>query len=153
MEINKLTKEDIPFLVEVRNECRSLLHNNDIFTIEEGIKWFDEKVDDYYLITNEGNKIGYFRTSNLIIGDSIYIGADIHQKYRGQGLAKRAYKQFISFIVNEYKLNTLYLEVLSTNTVAINLYIKVGFRIYDIEKEVIERDSKMVDNIKMEYIV
>jgi hypothetical protein len=51
IQINKITKNDLPFLNEVRNECaEKYLHNSRKFSIEETISWFEETNPDYYII-------------------------------------------------------------------------------------------------------
>lgn len=151
IEILPLKHEDLEFFSEVRNSCAvEFLHDSRKFTLEETTSWFEKTKPDYYVARVEDEKIGYFRTSNLDnIKKTIYIGCDIHEKYRGRGIGFRCYQEFIPLISSKYNLSTIYLEVLSTNSVAIKLYKKLGF-IEDVNtSEKILKCGKFIDSIKM----
>ena len=124
MIIRPLIKEDLPFLLEIRNECREYLHDSKIFTLEECINWFESTQPKFYILEYLGERIGYFRTSNWS-KDSVYIGLDIHKNYRGKGYAVTAYKLFIDKLDKEI----YYLKVLMKNKRAIHIYKKLGFQI------------------------
>src|SRR5205823_9061576 len=89
----QLTFDDLPFLIEVRNECREFLHDNRVFTLPECERWFRETKPDFRIIRHHGERIGYFRLTNYDPQDSsIYNGADLHKDFRGRGLARGAYE-------------------------------------------------------------
>jgi RimJ/RimL family protein N-acetyltransferase len=145
-----LTLEDIPFLLEVRNECRDFLHDNRMFTLDDCRVWFREKHPDFQVIRFDGERIGYFRLSNHDQVDaSIYVGADLHRSYRGRGLARLAYEAFLPLLKNQYHVSTVKLEVLSHNTVALRLYQKLGFVEIDRKKGFAVREDRLVDSIVM----
>ena len=145
---NELLKEDLEFLNKVRNLSRHMLHDNKYYTLEDTTKWFDENNPEFYIIYLDEIKIGYFRTSNLIKNESIYIGADLHPDYKGKGLAYESYLKFIPFISKKHNLKKLKLEVLSTNKIALNLYKKLNFEIVN-EIEFL-RDENKIFNVIME---
>ena len=126
-----LTLEDIPFLLEVRNECRDFLHDNRMFTLDDCRVWFREKHPDFQ------------------VDASIYVGADLHRSYRGRGLARLAYEAFLPLLKNQYHVSTVKLEVLSHNTVALRLYQKLGFVEIDRKKGFAVREDRLVDSIVM----
>jgi RimJ/RimL family protein N-acetyltransferase len=147
----ELTFEALPFLIEVRNECREFLHDDRVFTLTECERWFRETRPDFRVIRYRGERIGYFRVSNYNPeAASIYIGADLHKDFRGQGLARRAYETFLPRIKDLYRVSVLKLEVLSHNTVAHMLYKKLGFIETDRKKAVTERNGLPVDSVVME---
>jgi RimJ/RimL family protein N-acetyltransferase len=125
----KMIESDLPFFSEVRNNCAiEFLHDSRLFTLEQTLEWFQNTNPNYYIIEYNNNKIGYFRTSKHNVEEnSIYIGCDIHTDYRGKGLAYESYLKFIPFLYEEFNVNTINLEVLSTNIRAKNLYKKIGF--------------------------
>lgn len=147
--IRKMIKSDLPNFLEIRNLSREYLHDDREFSIEDCIKWFDEKNPVFFVIQIDDNMIGYFRTSNWK-ENSVYIGADIHPNFRGKGFGYYSYLKFIDFISKNYGFDTLYLEVLSTNTRAINLYKKLGFQITDTSTNKLVRNNKTIDSILME---
>jgi RimJ/RimL family protein N-acetyltransferase len=127
------------------------LHNNSLYTLEQTINWFNNTNPEFYTIYYNDEKIGYFRTSNLIENQSIYIGADLHISYRGKGLSYVSYCEFIPFIINKHNLKSIYLEVLSSNIIAKKLYDKLGFQVIDIQCNKFFRNNQFIDNIIMKY--
>lgn len=92
MKLRPLTKEDLPFLLEVRNQesTRNNLENDSIFFLEECESWFKNLKSPWYIIINEHlESVGYLRTN----GDEI--GCDIHPLHRRQGYAKAAYQEYL----------------------------------------------------------
>jgi hypothetical protein len=131
-----LTKEDLPFLLEVRNDysTRRNLENNSIFNLEQCESWFTNLVSPWYIITNQHlEAVGYLRTN----GDEV--GCDIHPLHRRNGYAKAAYQ--------EYLKDKIYASLWVFNdNFAKDLYLKLGF------KETGERGFVRGRNyIKMEY--
>lgn len=154
----KMNCNDVPFLNEIRNECAELyLHDSRKFSLEDTYNWFSNLNPDYYIIMYNNNRIGYFRLSNYsIVNKNIYIGADLHKEWRGKGLAYEAYCKFIPFIFKTYDLNKITLEVLSNNSVAKNLYKKLGFKSEGIKRQEIYKngiyiDSEIMSMLKEEF--
>ena len=149
-EFVTLTRDDLPFLIEIRNECRECLHDNRVFTIDQCEAWFLEKKPDFYIVKYDGERIGYFRLSKHDAADaSIYVGADLHRRFRGRGLASRAYEAFLPLVKDRYGVSTVRLEVLSHNTVAHRLYCKLGFVEICRKTGFTTRDGISVDSIVM----
>lgn len=148
IHIRKLTKEDLYFLNSVRNECaEKYLHDSRTFSIQDSYKWFETTNTEYYLILYNDVSIGYFRLSNYSdVNKNIYIGADLHKDWRGQGLAYESYCKFIPFIFETYNLNKITLEVLSSNSVAINLYKKLGFVLEGTKRKEIYKNGLYIDS-------
>src|SRR3990167_820463 len=125
IEIRTLEADDLSFLNSVRNECRRFLHDDSKFTLEETREWFKTVYGNYYILEMNKQRIGYFRT-NPQANRTIQIGADLHKDFRGKGYAKKAYRKFFGQLKKKgYDKCTL--EVLASNLVAYNLYIKLGF--------------------------
>jgi RimJ/RimL family protein N-acetyltransferase len=146
--------DDLEFLNEVRNSCAAqYLHDSRIFTIEETKKWFQNMTNAYYIIENDNQKIGYFRTSNYYsYNKNIYIGADLHENYRGKGLGYEAYKMFINFLFESYDLHKISLEVLETNGIAIHLYEKLGFIEEGRKREEVRKGGMYFDSVIMSIL-
>jgi RimJ/RimL family protein N-acetyltransferase len=147
----KLALDDLPFLIEVRNDCREFLHDNRLFTLTECERWFRETKPDFRIIRYCDERIGYFRISNYDPEEgSIYIGADLHKNFRGKGLARRAYETFLPLVKNSYRVSVFKLEVLSHNIVAHALYQKLDFAEIDRKKGFTIRNGVPVDSIVMQ---
>jgi len=154
IDIRKITIDDLVFLNEVRNlYSEDYLHDSRRFTIDETINWYKKTNPDYYIILLNNIKIGYFRLSNYSVENkNIYVGADIAPEYKGLGLGKKSYNKFIPFLFNEYNLNKISLEVLSTNHVAISLYEKIGFKTDGVKREEVYKKGKWIDSIIMSIL-
>ena len=143
MEINELTDKDLIFFNRVRSQSREFLHDKSNYSLKQTEKWFKQLMWPYFIISIDGEKIGYFRTSNWK-ENSLYLGMDIDPKYRGNGYAIRAYTKMFDLLKKEYKIKLVFLEVLESNLRAHHIYKKLGFR----EIESIRYD-KNENSIKM----
>jgi RimJ/RimL family protein N-acetyltransferase len=147
-------ENDLSFLCEIRNETApDYLHDSRTFTLEETIKWFKNTKPKFWIIWWNDCRIGYFRTSNYSeINRNIYIGADLHKDFRGRGLAYESYCKFMPILFKELNLHKISLEVLETNTRAINLYKKLGFKIEGIKREEVLKNGVWVGSIIMSIL-
>ena len=86
IEIKPMVESDLDFFSEVRNSCsEEFLHDSRKFTPDQALIWFNEKKPDFYIVTKGGEKIGYFRTSNLNKEErNIFIGCDLHENFRNK---------------------------------------------------------------------
>lgn len=152
--IRHLTAHDLQFLLEVRNECREQLHDNREFTLKDTIEWYTKTNPDFYIIENKDKEmVGYVRTSNNSVSNkSITIGLDIHSKFRRRGYAYSAYLVLVDYIFQLMNYNRVDLEVLSTNTPAILLYEKIGFKYEGLKREAIIRNGQYIDSILMSIL-
>jgi L-amino acid N-acyltransferase YncA len=123
-----LTKEDLPFLLEVRNDqsTRNNLENNSLFTLEDCKIWFESLKSPWYIITNNDISVGYIRTNEN------EIGCDIHPNHRRKGYAKMAYKKLME------NMSKATLWVFEDNF-AKNLYYQLGFKETGEEKNIRSR--------------
>ena len=154
MEFTKLTYNDLPFLNEVRNECAvEFLHNSNTFTLEETQDWFNKTSPEFWIIWENGERVGYFRTSEWSFENkSCYVGADLHKNFRGRGLAYEAYIKFLPFLFNYFELHKISLEVIETNTRAISLYEKIGFIQEGMKRDEINKNDVWVGSIIMSIL-
>jgi RimJ/RimL family protein N-acetyltransferase len=146
----ELAREDLPFFLDVRNECRAMLHDDRIFTLAESEAWFDRDRPEYFLILRNGVRVGYFRVSNRDPERrSLYVGADLHKDFRGLGIARPAYQAFLRMLRVEQGIQVAELEVLSHNVVAHALYRKLGFVEVARKRNALVRDGYSTDSIVM----
>jgi len=125
--IRKLEIKDVPFYNCVRNECAQFLHDPTIYTLPEAYKWYKTNQNPFFIYEINNEMIGYFRTSKWE-NHSCYVGMDIHKDYRGKKLSFNAYQLLFNYLDKNFYVNKFYLEVLETNTRALNLYKKLGFK-------------------------
>lgn len=149
--IEPLVLDDLPFLLEVRNGCRECLHDNRSFALAECQKWFLETRPDFHIIRWGGERIGYFRLGRHDPREaSIYVGADLHERYRGRGLARAAYRAFLPWVKGRYHVSRVRLEVLSHNRAALALYARLGFAEIGRKRAFAIRGGTPVDSVVME---
>jgi len=136
MNLVPLTENNLPFLLEIRNDdsTRNNLENDSTFTLPECRIWFECTKPKWYIIETRMDAVGYFRTN----GDEV--GCDIHPNYRRFGYAKQAYETYLED--KEYAS----LWVFEDNF-AKELYKKLGF--YYTQKSKIVRERKY---LQMEWI-
>jgi RimJ/RimL family protein N-acetyltransferase len=149
LNFREMTINDLSLFLEIRNQSKEFLHNNSIFTLEQATEWFKTNKPKFYIIELGYNIIGYFRTSNWQ-NNSLYLGCDIHPDFRGFGLGFLSYTKFIEKLYNEFNIESIKLEVLTTNLRAKNLYHKLGFNVIGISENKIIRDDIQIDSIIME---
>jgi|TARA_R110000787_G_scaffold246011_1_gene351802 hypothetical protein len=135
VDLRPLTENDLPFLLEVRNDksTRQFLENNSMFTLKESLKWFRDNQPKWFVIKMDTTSVGYIRTN----GDEV--GCDIHPNFRKKGYAKMAYELYLQ------DKNYASLWVFEDNF-AVKLYKKLGFTSTENSKMVRKRNY-----IKMEY--
>lgn len=116
MVIRKLTKLDLPFLLEIRNHesTRVNLENDSVFNLEQCEQWFKNLKSSWYIIEVNNIPVGYIRT------EGNYIGIDIHVDYRRKGYAEKAFRKYLED--KQYAK----LWVFNDNF-AKELYLKLGF--------------------------
>ena len=135
IKLRSLVENDLPFLLEVRNDPSTLqfLENNSKFTLKESLKWFRQNHPKWFIIEINRVPVGYIRTN----GDEV--GCDIHPNFRRRGYAKMAYELYLQD--KDYAS----LWVFEDNF-AIKLYKKLGFIPTGNSRIVRDRNY-----IKMEY--
>ena len=116
--IREASNQDIPRINEI-----GLLIKDDfekVFSIEE------ELTKDYvhiYVYEEDNNILGFLHTEyHFEITDIVNIAVDINNQNKGIG------KELIDYLVDNTKSEKLMLEVRESNTSAINLYTKCGFK-------------------------
>jgi len=157
VQLRYMEFDDIPFLITVRNESRTSLHDVRKFGLADAVKWWGETKPQYFMIELlDGTPVGYFRTSDWDISwggaRRIMIGADIHPDHRRKGYAFEAYEMFLSWMFKSWEMNKVSLEVLSDNKGAIALYEKLGFVREGVKREEVLRAGKYLDSIIMSIL-
>lgn len=135
MVIRKLTKLDLPFLLEIRNHesTRVNLENDSVFDIEQCKKWYDDIQSPWFIIEVNNVPVGYIRV------DNDFVGIDIHMDHRKKGYAKQAFKEYLK----DKKQAKLWVF---EDNFAKELYLQLGF--FETGKSKTIRDRVYIE---MEY--
>lgn len=126
LEIKKLTKDYVDFVYNL--EC-DLLGNCDKESI---LKTVDNKTLNYYLLFKDNLPIGFFECLLLPPEVELY-DIVVSKSEQGNGYSKVMMDELILLSKNSGS-NTIFLEVNSMNSKAINLYNKYGFKEYSRRK-------------------
>ncbi len=128
--LRPLEESDLEFLCDVRHHPDTLpfLHDPRSFSIEEVRHWFVTEDPEWLIVEHDGARVGYIRIADKdLTARRIKIGMDIHPAVRRQGLAFAAYQHLFQRLL-QGGWKTVWLEVLSHNHAARELYEKLGFR-------------------------
>ena len=95
---------------------------------------------------------GLIRLDNIdTINKSICVGMDIDTAFRGQGLAKEIYRVLMQLLFDQ-GFNRIWLLVLDFNIRAINLYLKLGFKLEGSQRKAIFRNNSYHDYLMMSIL-
>ena len=127
LTLKDLSIEDLPFLLEVRNDesTNRWLENKQTFSLEQCKQWFVKTAPKWKIILVDDAPVGYLRIHDDG-GNAIWIGCDIHPNRRRRGYAEEAYRRQIKLLFGA-GYSTIYLRVDENNKNAILLYRKLGF--------------------------
>lgn len=135
--LRSIREDDLSLMREWRNKdhIRKWFFDSRIITPEMQQKWYEsyQKRDDdqMFIISTSSVEIGIValycidRVRRRVQFGRFLIGED---EYRSQGYACEAIRLLLKYAFEELGLEEVYLELLSCNEVALNLYEKVGFR-------------------------
>lgn len=97
--------------------------------------------------------IGLIRLDNIDdINNNCCVGLDLVENERGKGLAKQIYKKILDELFFQRGMECIWLEVLETNTIAISLYKKLGFRVDGTLRNRIFRNKKYINCLSMSIL-
>ncbi|KRF13412.1 GNAT family N-acetyltransferase [Paenibacillus sp. Soil787] len=129
-----------------------------LLPLEEIVKRIGQDSSNYILgaFTIEGQLIGtagFKREQSLKIKHKAFIwGVYVSEKYRGQGIAKQLMIEVIRRGKQLEGLKQVTLSVVTTNRTAIDLYRKLGFETYGVERNALEYAGQGYDEEMMVYI-
>ncbi|WED26872.1 GNAT family N-acetyltransferase [Vibrio sp. DW001] len=158
--LRTIESEDLGWIKELRN-CNSTWKNLEQvhpLNMNDQVGWFErlqaDNSKEYFIFTNNKNDcIGLVRITDIdYINRKACIGLDIRIAFRGKKLATIAYALIFDYLFNYRNLNRLYLFVLETNVVALNLYKKIGFMEEGRQREAIIRNNRKLDYIMMSLL-
>jgi RimJ/RimL family protein N-acetyltransferase len=153
MMLYPMTEHDLLFMLNIRNEVRELLNDNRLFSLDECIRWYHKTQPENYIVSVSGTKVGVMRVRrDKQYPESIEVGGDIASKYRRKGYGLRAYNILISHLFNNPEVDELFLEVLTTNMAAFNLYYKLGFQIYEWKPQMAKRNNGWIAGFVMNLL-
>jgi RimJ/RimL family protein N-acetyltransferase len=164
--LRPIGREDSKWLLELHNDWETLQHLTDSRPVDEKQQdmWVERMMDssssmrmavltehehiDIGLRSND--PVGCIRLDRIdYLNKSILVGGDIVKRCRGRGYGSKMFSSMLSFIFNVLNMRRAYLSVLETNSIAISLYKKFGFKEEGRETGAVVRNGKEIDYISM----
>lgn len=160
LRLRKADSSDAFFISSVRNDPEVIknLHDPRMYSVEDCAKWLDNMGNnsERLIVYNdlEEKNIGVFRIDNIDqINHNCYVGLDISKLYRGQKLARPAYRLLFDYLFNKRNMNVLYLEHLDQGGSFLgDFYKSLGFRECGTFYNKVYRDGKPINSILM-YLI
>jgi len=158
--IRPIEEDDLPKLASLRADPRVWVNLGDItmVTLKQQLVWYkrvhtNPKIRYFILYSDKIDFIGVVRMDEIdLINRSARIGGDILPKYQGKGYGTKMYKLLLKYCFDFLNLHRVWLLVLESNTVALNLYKKAGFVEEGRQRMAIFRDGKFIDYIMMSLL-
>lgn len=125
-KVNSLWQSVI--LMFIRNDCREFMtHDQSKITLHKQLKWFNDINSKMnfaaYIFWNGIIPIGYGLFKKRQDDDRVWISGGILKVFRGKHFGSMLFEKLINIQDGE-----LWLDVFKTNTAAIRIYKKLGFR-------------------------
>lgn len=162
LQFRKADAKDARWCNDLRNDpaVLSQLQDQTRYSREECERWLSNlgPKSERWIFTGDivdGNirtivNYGLFRIDHIDYQNRhCAVGLDIDADSRGKGLAVPTYKMMLNYLFLSRNFNRVWLEVLSTNLRAINLYLKIGFQMEGTLKEFYYRNGMYYDVYRM----
>lgn len=151
--INDIDEKTIEKIREWRNlpEIRENMYNNHLINKKEHLEWvknLKNSKDAFFWVVHDSNTpIGIINLKNVDYKKKttdwgIYIG---EKNYWEKGLSKNILYNLMSHVFDEMNLSKMYTSVLENNSVALNLYKKMGFQKEKVLKNRLVRNDRPID--------
>jgi len=161
-KLRELRKEDLPKINEWRNDSELINHLGAPFryiNLEVDYKWYDnymQKRDTTIRCaiveaTGEDNILGLVSLTdiNFINQSAVFHIMIGDMENRGKGIGYFATTEILKHAFNNVNLNRIELGVLESNTRALRLYEKIGFKREGVKRQSIYKNGKYVNMIMM----
>lgn len=151
--LRPLRHDDLEYTLAWRNRegVRQCFLYSELITPQQHLHWFEQyllKPDDCVLIAEmqTGGRIGQLALYDIDLQKrTAEVGRFIASpEYAGRGMMRKAIEALFIIAANSLGLETLYLEVLPTNTRALELYRQLGF-VAEISETSVVKMTKTLD--------
>ncbi len=154
-----LTSEHLEWARQLHNDPSviCMLTDPHIVTKEEQVKWFNKlqhsTSSQRLVVYNNEVPAGLIRLDDIdMYNKSICVGLDIHEDFRGRGLARPIYTKLFDIWFNDEGFNRIWLAVAEYNEVARHIYTSLGFIEEGCMRKALLKDNKFSDYILMSVL-
>ena len=134
-----------------REDITKYMYSNHYISEEEHRNWYEgikvKKDTKFWIIYYQALPVGIVNLSdidfkNRITNWGFYIG---DEKYRGMGLSKIILYHLMTYVFEKMEFHKMHTTVLGNNSIAKNLYEKMGFKQEGLLKKHLLRDEGYID--------
>lgn len=151
---------DLQKIVELRNDYSTWIHLTDPRPLKPGLQegWLESvnrSSDRFYwtVQTSDQHFVGLVRMDEYDpLNRSIRVGADVALNLRRMGYGIKIYAGLKEYCFKYLGVHRIWLLVLETNTAAIGLYEKAGFKLEGRQRAAIWRFGRWVDYLMMSLL-
>lgn len=158
ISFDKVTKEDLSSLLELKNESWETTHNISLLNIENQLAWYEAicKEDIHTpknLIlmasaeTTSVVKVGVFKLFHIdwynMKADAAW---DVFAEFRNHGLGKKVSQAGVDFAKDVLGLRKLNAEILENNPASMKCALAAGFEQEGVKKEEVLRQGKFLNS-------
>lgn len=151
IELRKIQKEDLNFLLDLKRESWWGTHNTMIINMEDQQKWYDSIPDNqlYMMLEHEKQVVGVGCYTEINwIGRSLNISGSIHKSYRKLDIVKNCFSCGLDFAFEILNMQRVGAEVLETNLAARHLEIfHLGFKVEGQRRRAVYKSGQYYDSI------
>jgi RimJ/RimL family protein N-acetyltransferase len=134
IELRKVTREDITYIYNLRNneKIRQMFFDTKPLSKKGNESYWDNRIREKkvsYIVLKMKNPIGFVKLDYCDMEKSNYIGVIIHPLYQGKGYAKEVVNQL------KEKHKNLKAKIKPNNLASLNLFKSCGFKVRSVEYE------------------
>ena len=148
----KITQQDLPLLLNLKNESWFGTHNISFVNEYDQKKWFEslnpQKTLILKAINNNCEIVGLYKISNIDWVNRRYDSAhDVFESYRGKGYSKPVLEAGVDFGFEVLNMNRIDTEVLENNIASLKSAIWVGYIKEGQKRKCIHKCGEYLDSI------
>ena len=157
ISLRPIERGDLTFLRQLHNDPTTIINLTDTTLVNEiqQERWFESMCTSstsmrMAVLDEDDEIIGCVRLDRYDTRNrSIQVGGDIAGPHRRKGFGSLMFEACLAYVFDILNCRRAHLSVLETNTVAIGLYKKFGFKEEGRATQAIYRDGKYLDYINM----
>ncbi len=154
LRYSTITRSDLEEVRQLHNHPEVVTRLSDARPVNqiEQENWFEaisSSKTSYRIVIRKlisADLVGVFRVDKIdYLNQSAQVGLDIHPKFHRQGYAREVYNTLFEIFFNDWNLNRVGLETLTSNSPARALYLSLGMKEEGVGRCAIFRNGKFED--------
>lgn len=157
ISFNKLSREDLPLLLDLKQESWPNTHRVSILNMDDQDKWYESLCGQsvYFpssliliaIASVSNKKVGVFKILNICWQNRrADVGWDVFKDYRNKGYGKKLVKAGVNFCFEILNLHRLRADILDGNEASQKCAEYAGFKCEGCEKEAVWKKDRYIDS-------